>query len=54
MAKPPDLDRMVTMTDEMVTAMDVTPETPQAEEAPVEEMLTGSKKKKSKLRRNAR
>ncbi len=52
--KPPDLDRMVTMTDETVTAMDMMPETPQAEKTPVEETSTGSKKKKSKLRRKAR
>ncbi len=45
--KPPDLDKTVTMTDEML-------ETPQAEKTPVEEMSTGSKKKKSKQRRKAR
>ncbi len=52
--KSPDLDRMVMMTDEMVTAMDVMLEMPQAEKTPVEEMSTRSKKKKSKLRRKAR
>ncbi len=52
--KPPDLDRMVTMMDETVTAMDVMLEMPQAETIPVEETSTGSKKKKSNLRRKAR
>ncbi len=47
MEKLPDLDKMVTMTDE-------TPEMPQAEKTPVEEMSTGSRKKKSKQRRKAR
>ncbi len=45
--RPPDLDQMVRV-------IDVTPETPQAEEMPVEEASTSSKKKKSKQRRKAR
>ncbi len=46
--KLPDLDRMVTMTDDM-------PEAPQAEKTPVKEMPPGSeKKKKSKQRRKAK
>ncbi len=44
--KPPDLDKMVMMTDE-------TPAAPQAEKMPMKETPPSSKKKKSKQRRKA-
>ncbi len=46
-AKPLDLDQTVTSMDEM-------PEAPQAEEMPIGEMPTSSKKKKSKQRRKVK
>ncbi len=49
--KPPDLDRMVTMTKSEMP--DETPEAPQAEKMPIKEMPPSSKKKKSKQIRKA-